>query len=82
MLRQYELQFEKKYKIALVTDSSADLPQHLIDEHQIHQIFLNIQIDNHQLLDKYCFEPSYFYKNLEHHLKSISNILNLCGLIS
>lgn len=66
MLRQYELQFDKKYKIALVTDSSADLPQHLIDEYQIHQICLNIHVDDHHLLDKYSFEPEYFYKHLNY----------------
>nr|WP_238148920.1 DegV family protein [Legionella pneumophila] len=64
MLRQYELQFGKKYKIALVTDSSADLPQSLIDEYQIYQIPLNIHVDEHHLLDKYCFEANYFYKQL------------------
>jgi len=66
MLRQYELQFDKKYKIALVTDSSADLPQNIIDEYQIHQICLNIHVDDHHLLDKYSFEPEYFYKQLNH----------------
>lgn len=66
ILRQYELQFNKKYKIALVTDSSADLPQNLLDEHQVHQICLNINIDDHQLLDKFSFEPEYFYKQLNH----------------
>jgi DegV family protein with EDD domain len=64
MLRQYQLQFERNHKIALVTDSSADLPQSLIDEYQIHQICLNIQIDQHQLLDKHSFEPNYFYQQL------------------
>lgn len=66
MFRQYELQYDKKYKIALVTDSSADLPQNLIDEYQIHQFCLNIHVDDHQLLDKYSFEPEYFYKQLNH----------------
>ncbi|HAT1595709.1 TPA: DegV family EDD domain-containing protein [Legionella pneumophila] len=64
MLRQHELQFGKKYKIGLVTDSSADLPQDLIDEYQIHQIPLNIHVDEHHLLDKHCFEANYFYKQL------------------
>lgn len=66
MLKQYELQFDKKYKIALVTDSSADLPQNLIDDYQIHQICLNIHVDDHHLLDKYSFEPEYFYKQLNY----------------
>ncbi|WP_426760093.1 DegV family protein, partial [Pseudomonas aeruginosa] len=58
------LQFGKKYKIGLVTDSSADLPQDLIDEYQIHQIPLNIHVDEHHLLDKHCFEANYFYTQL------------------
>ncbi|MDI9819842.1 MULTISPECIES: DegV family protein [unclassified Legionella] len=64
MQRQHELQFGKKYKIALVTDSSADLPQDFIDQYQIHQIPLNIHVDEHHLLDKYCFETNVFYKQL------------------
>ncbi|WBV67414.1 DegV family protein [Legionella pneumophila] len=64
MQRQHELQFGKKYKIGLVTDSSADLPQDLIDEYQIHQIPLNIHVDEHHLLDKHCFEANYFYTQL------------------
>lgn len=44
MRRQYESSFVRKYNIALVTDSIADLPQELIDKHQIHMIPLNINM--------------------------------------
>jgi len=64
MLRQFEVLQMRKYDIALVTDSSADIPQIIRDEYQVHQIPLNIHIDDHHLLDRYCFEPNVFYKNL------------------
>lgn len=66
MHRQYEIQFARKYPIALVTDSSADLPDELLDSYQIHPIALNIHIGEHDFLDKYCFEPNYFYNQLKH----------------
>jgi DegV family protein with EDD domain len=66
MQRQYEIQRARKYTIALVTDSSADLPQELLDQYQIHSISLNIHIAEHDFLDKYSFEPNDFYKQLHH----------------
>lgn len=65
MQRQYEIQFAKKAAIALVTDSSADLPQDLLDKYQIHTIALNIHIGEHDFLDKYSFEPNHFYNQLQ-----------------
>lgn len=65
MQRQYEVQFAKKNTVALVTDSSADLPQSLLDKHQIHTIALNIHIGEHDFLDKYSFEPNHFYNQLQ-----------------
>lgn len=65
MQRQYEIQCAKKHTVALVTDSSADLPQELLDKYQIHTIPLNIHIADHDFLDKYSFEPNYFYKQLQ-----------------
>ncbi len=66
MHRQYQTQFARKHSIALVTDSSADLPDELFDNYQIHPIALNIHIGEHDFLDKYCFEPSNFYNQLKH----------------
>ncbi|STX48279.1 DAK2 domain protein [Legionella hackeliae] len=60
MQRQFEMNHAPKKNIALVSDSSADLSQQLIDKHQIHLIPINIQMGQHQLLDKYCFEEDNF----------------------
>lgn len=61
MRRQYEVLHARKFPIALVTDSSANIPQSLIDQHQIHMIALNVHFDEHDLLDKYSFDSRDFY---------------------
>lgn len=65
MQRQFEVIHHRKHSIALVTDSSADLPQPLQDEFQVHLIPVNVHLDEHHLLDRYCFNSEVFYKNLE-----------------
>lgn len=69
MLRQFQMHHNRKYPIALLSDSSADIPQSLLDEYQIHQISLNVHLDDHQLLDRYCLDSNDFYHRLKH-LKS------------
>ncbi|KTD20228.1 DegV family protein [Legionella israelensis] len=64
MLRQYQLLFKKKYSIGLVTDSSANLPQNLMDEYQIYQIPLNVHLGEHHFLDRYSFKLNDFYEML------------------
>ena len=49
---QYEIVNARKNRIALVTDSIADLPQHFIEENQIQVIPLNLDIDGSSFLDK------------------------------
>ncbi|WP_419419791.1 DegV family protein [Legionella sp. D16C41] len=56
MLRQYQSIYDKKHSIALVTDSSASIPQQLLDQYQIHLVPLNVQLDGNDLLDYYCFD--------------------------
>ena len=69
MFRQFQIHHDRRHSIALLTDSSADLPQSLLDEYQIHQVSLNIQLDEHQLLDRHCLDSNDFYHRLKH-LKS------------
>lgn len=69
MCRQFEVLHQRKNTIALVTDSSADIPAALRDKYQIHMIPLNMHLDKHQLLDRYCFEADSFYGTLQN-LKS------------
>ncbi|STX50013.1 DAK2 domain protein [Legionella busanensis] len=64
MLRQYQSIYERKHPIALVADSSASIPQYLLDQHQIHLIPLNVQLDGHDLLDHYCFDANHVFNVL------------------
>ncbi|MFW6000853.1 MAG: DAK2 domain-containing protein [Halanaerobium sp.] len=65
MLLQYEVKYNKKSKIAVVTDSIADLPDEFIDENQIHLIPLNILIDGTNYLDKLTLNSSKFFQMLD-----------------
>jgi len=64
MLRQFQMIHARKYPIALVTDSTADIPQAWLDEYQIHIIQLNMHLDNHHLLDRICVDQDSFYESL------------------
>lgn len=61
MRRQYESSFSRKYNIALVTDSIADLPAELLDAHQITMVPLNIMVGESSYLDKVTMNPEIFY---------------------
>lgn len=61
MLRQYQMTQHKTHKIALVTDSTADLPQELIDQHQIHVIPLQLQVDQNFYLDRLTITSEHIY---------------------
>ncbi len=61
MQRQYESLYSRNSKIALVTDSIADLPQSLMDKYQIHLFPLNLLINDSNYLDKLSITPEYFY---------------------
>lgn len=65
MKRQYESSYERKYNIALVTDSIADLPMEIIDKYQINVVPLNIIIENSSYLDKVTVTPEMFYDLLD-----------------
>ncbi len=65
MIRQNESAYEKKYKIALVTDSIADLPKEVMDKYQIHMMPLNLAFEDTLYLDKVTMTPEVFYPLLE-----------------
>jgi DegV family protein with EDD domain len=85
MLMQYEASFNRKSRIALVTDSACDLPQEVINEHQIHVIPLHLSFGDSLFLDKVTITPAQFYALLRTHKehpkssqpspKSIQNLL-------
>ena len=61
MRRQYDAGRNRKWPVALVTDSACDLPAAFIDEHQIHVIPFNLSFGNDQYLDKLTVTPDQFY---------------------
>jgi hypothetical protein len=65
MLRQYEAGHERKEKIALVTDSACDLPQDIIDKHQIHVLPFHISFGDSLFLDRVTITPDQFYTMLQ-----------------
>jgi len=65
MLRQYECHICKNRDVALLTDSSADLPMNIRDRHQIHLLPINIHLNEHHLLDPYTIDSQNFYQNIK-----------------
>jgi uncharacterized protein len=65
MIRQSEAVYQRKWKIALVTDSTCDLSQELIDHYQINMLPININFGENHYLDKITIQPEQFYKLLD-----------------
>jgi hypothetical protein len=65
MLRQSQTIHERKWKIALVTDSACDLSPELIDRYRIHMLPLNIYFADNHYLDKISMRPEQFYRRIE-----------------
>ncbi len=61
MLRQYRAVHERRRPIALVTDSSCDLPQEVLDEHDIHVVPIQIHLAASTYLDRLTITPDQFY---------------------
>ncbi len=65
MRKQYEVSHNRKWDVALVTDSSCDLPQEFIDEYQIQVIPFSLSFGETQFLDKLTITPEQFYTLLK-----------------
>lgn len=65
MIRQSDVVYNRKWKIALVTDSTCDLAQDLIDNYQINMLPININFGENHYLDKITIQPEQFYTLLE-----------------
>lgn len=65
MVRQQESALNRKWNIALVTDSTCDLSQELIDFYQIHIVPVNLFFGENHYLDKVTIQPDQFYDLLE-----------------
>ena len=65
MVKQHEIIHNRKYPIALVTDSIADLPQEYIDDYQIQVIPLNLIIEGSTYYDRLTITAEKFYKIMD-----------------
>jgi uncharacterized protein len=61
MVRQSQIVYERKWKIALVTDSTCDLAKDIIDNYQINMLPININFGQNHYLDKITIQPEQFY---------------------
>jgi uncharacterized protein len=61
MVRQSDVVFNRKWKIALVTDSTCDLSGDLIETYQINMLPININFGENHYLDKITIQPEQFY---------------------
>ena len=64
MQMQYQISNHRKYDIALVTDSSCDLPEEILDKYQIQMVPLQLNFGPTGYLDKVTIRPEHFYKML------------------
>jgi len=65
MVRQSQVVYNRKWKIALVTDSTCDLSQDIIDNYQINMLPININFGENHYLDKVTIQPEQFYTLLK-----------------
>jgi len=70
MVRQQETATKRKWNIALVTDSTCDLSQELIDFYQINVVPININFGDNHYLDKVTIKPEQFYELLDSYPES------------
>lgn len=62
MLLQYEVAHRRKYPIAIVTDSTCDLPRELIDRYQIQVVPLHLLFGEREYLDKLTIDSEQFFE--------------------
>ena len=65
MVMQSDIVHHRKWNTALVTDSTCDLPQEIIERYQIHVVPLTIHFEKDFYLDSVTITPKEFYELLE-----------------
>lgn len=62
MVFQDEIRHKRRHEIAIVTDSTCDLPKSYLDEHQVHMVPLTVHFDKTFFLDRVTIQPEQFYR--------------------
>jgi len=65
MVMQNEIMHQRKSDIAIVTDSTCDLPKEILEHHQIHMLPLSIHFGDSFYLDRVTMNPPQFYQMAE-----------------
>jgi DegV family protein with EDD domain len=65
MVLQQDIVTNKRAKIAIVSDSTCDLPKEFIERHQINVVPLSVHFGDQFYLDNVTIEPSQFYDLIE-----------------
>lgn len=65
MVMQQEMSHNHKWPIALVTDSTCDLPQDILEKYQITMVPLSLQVGASLFLDRTTIANEQFYRLLE-----------------
>ncbi|MCB0805396.1 MAG: DegV family EDD domain-containing protein [Bacteroidales bacterium] len=65
MKMQSDIVHRRKYKIALLTDSTCDLPQEIVEQYQIQVVPLTVHFKNDFYLDSLTITSDEFYKLME-----------------
>lgn len=61
MIMQNEILHRRRSDIAIVTDSTCDIPKELIDKYQIHVLPLSLHLEESFYLDRVTINPEQFY---------------------
>lgn len=61
---QWAISEHRKHKVAIVTDSSADIPEDFKKEAQIHTIPMQVRLGNHSLLDRLTIDLPTLYEQI------------------
>ena len=64
MLRQFQAAHQRLFPIALLTDSTCDLPREVLDAFQVHVLPFTMSFGESLFLDKVTISPEQFYKRL------------------
>jgi len=65
MVMQNDLVSAKKLSTGLITDSTCDLPQHIVDQYQIQVVPVKVHFGEKFFLDGLTLSPYEFYKQLD-----------------
>lgn len=64
MVMQNQVTENRKWPVALMTDSTCDLPEDIIEKYQIHVVPLSVHFGDTYFLDRVTIKPNVFYNML------------------